>query len=272
MAWFENIRPIKYWNTFFQYNALFSKEHIDLIFNKRNKAYGAYLLRKIYLRNVLIAYIIAIVLFLLSFVIYKWWMNEEPVELDYMTEIHLSAPPEILLPKIRSQVLPEKAKESSPQKKVSRDKVKIVEDNKTIIEPKTENEQLQTETDSSLSKNKSQTNGDTESQEEPVFQFADIMPQFPGGPKALSAYISSKLVYPREAVQLQIEGTVLVGFIVDQYGRVRNPYIVESLIPVCDEEALRVSRSIPDWIPASNRGRRVSVHFRIPIEFRLKRN
>lgn len=272
MSWFENIRQIRFWNTFFQNDTLFNIRHIDLIFYKRNKAYGAYLLRKVYLRNLLLAYAIAIVLLLLIFGLYKLWKSEDTIELDYMTEIQLSAPPEIHLPKVQPPLLPKKMNDSSPKKVASQDKVKIVEDEKTVIEPKKENEELNTKTDSSLSQNKYQSKGDSEGEDEPVFQFADIMPQFPGGPKALSSYISSKLVYPREAVQLQLEGTVLVGFIVDQYGKVRNPYIVESLIPVCDEEALRVSRSIPDWIPASNRGRRVSVHFRIPIEFKLKRN
>jgi protein TonB len=87
----------------------------------------------------------------------------------------------------------------------------------------------------------------------------------------LSRFIASKLVYPNTAVTNRVEGVVVVGFIVDQDGKVRQPRIIKSLYPACDEEALRVVRLIPEWIPARNKNRTVSFNYRMPIEFRLNR-
>lgn len=258
-------------NIFNQDNALFDKNHLDQLFNHRNKSYGAYLLRQHYRRNLCFAYGMAIGIFILTLMIYTKCSKEEQVDMEYLTEIFLTPPPEIILPKLQPKTTANNFKSAPIKKKISQDQIKVVEDQKEIADTNNKNEIPPVQQDSSMAQQDLGSNGNNEGDEEPVFQFADIMPQFPGGPKALSGYISSKLLYPRDAVQQRIEGTVLVGFIVDQYGKVRKPYIVESLIPICDEEALRVTRSIPDWIPAKSKGRNVSVHFRIPIEFKLKR-
>jgi TonB family protein len=113
--------------------------------------------------------------------------------------------------------------------------------------------------------------GNAEGEGDLPFDFVDVMPQFPGGQRSLARFISSKLLYPGSALQNKIEGIVIVGFVIDKNGRLRSPKILKSLYPACDDEALRVVRLIPDWIPAKNQGRNVSINFTMPIEFKLIR-
>lgn len=93
------------------------------------------------------------------------------------------------------------------------------------------------------------------------------MPEFPGGVKALYEYFYTETQYPQEALKKDIEGTVYVKFVVDQEGNVKNPVVVRGVGSGCDEEALRVVSSMPQWIPGSINGETVSVWYTVPIRF-----
>lgn len=247
----------------------------EILFESRNKEYGAYSLRNHYIRNKLIGMVSAYLLFLICMLGPSLKCNKEQTPLAYMTEVRLEAPPEFVLPKLPKQTKPvSPANEDNPIKKK-----KQVSDRK-VVDDKVE-EPIQPEEVKFKDPNKSDSADQTMihnsdrpgSMEEGdwAVDFADVMPQYPGGNHALSWFIHSKLIYPKEAVSLRTEGIVVIGFIVDHYGRVRNPHVLKSLTPVCDAEALRVVRQIPDWIPGQNKGRNVSVQFKLPIEFKLAR-
>lgn len=96
------------------------------------------------------------------------------------------------------------------------------------------------------------------------------VPWFIGGHEALATY-TARLNYPAAALAGNVEGKVIVGFVIDTLGHVSARRVVRSIGSGCDEEALRVSRTIPDtWVPGRIRNRAVSVVYELPFTFRLQ--
>ncbi|WP_310394883.1 energy transducer TonB [Hymenobacter sp.] len=95
-------------------------------------------------------------------------------------------------------------------------------------------------------------------------------PWFIGGHEALAAY-TAKLNYPAAALARNVEGKVIIGFVIDTLGHVGARRVVRGIGSGCDEEALRVSRTVPDaWVPGRLGSRAVSVLYELPFTFRLK--
>jgi len=99
---------------------------------------------------------------------------------------------------------------------------------------------------------------------------ADEMPQFPGGDAALLKYFSDNIKYPVKAKQNKTQGIVYVNFIVSRKGKVLFPYAVRGLGYGCDEEAVRIIRNMPSWIPGKQKGKPVLVRYNLPVRFKLK--
>ena len=98
----------------------------------------------------------------------------------------------------------------------------------------------------------------------------DQPPLFIGGDPALAAY-TAKLVYPPAAQEKNVQGKVLVAFTIDTLGRASGHKLLMSVGSGCDEEAMRICRTIPDqWIPARKDGRAVPVEYELPFTFRLQ--
>ena len=104
---------------------------------------------------------------------------------------------------------------------------------------------------------------------EQAFDVVEQMPQFSGGMKALMDYLSTNISYPKEAHKKEIQGRVLVRFVVEKDGSISNAEVVKSVDPLLDAEALRVISSMPNWIPGKQNGKAVRVKYTIPITFNL---
>jgi len=103
-----------------------------------------------------------------------------------------------------------------------------------------------------------------------VYNEAEQMPKYPGGEEALMKFIAKNLVYPDVAREGKKQGTVILRFIINSYGKVDKVRVMKILSPECDSEALRVINLTRGWIPAENKGEPVSVYFTIPITFSLR--
>ena len=101
-----------------------------------------------------------------------------------------------------------------------------------------------------------------------VYDFVDEMPSFPGGPAELMKWLSSHVQYP--AIESCIQGRVIVAFIVEPDGSISNAKLVRSLDPSIDQEALRVVRQMPKWIPGKQNGVAVRVKYNVPVIFKLQ--
>ena len=101
-----------------------------------------------------------------------------------------------------------------------------------------------------------------------VYDLVDEMPSFPGGPAELMKWLSSHVQYPAIAIDICIQGTVIVAFIVEPDGSVANAKLVRSVDPSIDQEALRVVRQMPKWNPGKRAGIPVRVRCCLPIKFK----
>ena len=103
-----------------------------------------------------------------------------------------------------------------------------------------------------------------------TYDVAEQMPQFPGGASKLFEYLASNIQYPAEAENANIQGRVIVSFVVEKDGRVSEPQVKKSVAPSLDAEALRVVGSMPKWIPGRQDGEAVRVKYTVPLNFRLQ--
>ncbi|MBL8002726.1 MAG: energy transducer TonB [Flavobacteriales bacterium] len=97
-----------------------------------------------------------------------------------------------------------------------------------------------------------------------------MLPSFPGGEKALAAYMVKEVTYPKKAKKAGIEGKVIVGFVVDKDGAVTDAKVTRGVDPLLDAEALRAVQAMPKWIPGTVNGKPVKVFFNLPVRFKLK--
>ncbi len=97
-----------------------------------------------------------------------------------------------------------------------------------------------------------------------------IPPEYPDGEKALYKYLAENIHYPEQAKADGIEGKVFVRFIVRDNGDIVNVEVERGIGGGCDEEAMRVIKSMPKWIPATSEGKVVNVQYVIPINFKLQ--
>ena len=102
-----------------------------------------------------------------------------------------------------------------------------------------------------------------------VYDLVDEMPSFPGGPAELMKWLSSHVQYPAIAIDICIQGTVIVSFIVEPDGSISNAELVRSVDPCIDQEALRVVRQMPKWNPGKRGGIPVRVRYCLPIKFKV---
>ncbi|MBO4720621.1 MAG: TonB family protein, partial [Prevotella sp.] len=102
-----------------------------------------------------------------------------------------------------------------------------------------------------------------------VFDVVEEMPQFPGGAPKLMEYLSQNIRYPKEAMEADKQGRVIVTFVVDKDGSIRDARVVKSVDPLLDAEGLRVISSMPNWTPGKQSGKAVNVKYTVPITFRL---
>ncbi|HJG89610.1 energy transducer TonB [Barnesiella viscericola] len=102
-----------------------------------------------------------------------------------------------------------------------------------------------------------------------VFEVAEVMPEFPGGTQALFKFISGNLKYPQNAIDGQIEGRVVLQFVVDKEGKVGSIQVVRSVDKMLDQAAIDVVRALPDWKPGMQKGQPVNVRYTLPVSFKL---
>lgn len=97
----------------------------------------------------------------------------------------------------------------------------------------------------------------------------EIAAKYPNGTKGINEFISKKLIYPEDAIDESIEGRVLVMYVVDVDGFVKDVRVHASAHPILDREAIRIMSSMDRWIPAMYKGKKVKSVYLQPIRFKL---
>ena len=103
-----------------------------------------------------------------------------------------------------------------------------------------------------------------------VFDVVEVMPSFPGGQGALMSYLSSHTKYPVVAQENGVQGRVTVSFVVERDGSITDVHVVRSVDPSLDREAARVVSTMPNWQPGKQNGSAVRVKFNVPVQFKLQ--
>lgn len=103
-----------------------------------------------------------------------------------------------------------------------------------------------------------------------IYEVADVMPEFPGGDEALLKFIYDNVKYPEEAQNTGVHGRVLVQFVVNKKGSIKDIEVHKSVHPLLDKEAIRVVKSMPKWKPGMQKGKPVRVKYTVPIMFRMQ--
>ena len=109
------------------------------------------------------------------------------------------------------------------------------------------------------------------SNEQPsIFTIVEKMPEFKGGTEALKKFIQDHLVYPKDAIEQEIQGTVYIKFIVRANGKLTNFEVLRSLLPSMSKAALDVVQlTAGDWTPGEQNGKKVDVYYTIPVKFKF---
>jgi periplasmic protein TonB len=246
----------------------------DIVFEDRNKEYGAYKLRKKYSRNVLIALAIGVII--LSTAVITPYLNAKALEnrtkraerkveiklenLDTPNEIAPPPPPpppppaevvqqqKYVPPVVVDTIKPEEVKQF-----MTADQAQVEVKNEEVVEAAEVKEEVK------------------EAEPEPeIFVVVEEMPMFPGGDQALLDYIGHNTVYPEVAKENNIQGKVIVHFCVTEKGGVSQVSILKGVDPELDKEAIRVVNTLPTFKPGKQGGKPVKVWFQVPITFKLQ--
>lgn len=261
-----------------------SKEWCDIVFEGRNKRYGAYRMRLTSAKRHLVSFIIVILSF--SFFVFLPALIEriefylfQHSESDYVLEDYnyiTKNLTEVELMQLSKQFIPnpsqKKEKIASTVEKTTitqdiKSKIPVIVDDSLINEVQTNDYQE----DSVIKEEEIKPEEKVETEtDDGFYTVVEEMPAFPGGESGLMDYIYKNLRYPFAAANKKIENCVICTFIIDIHGTVTQVEVVQSAHPLLDKEALRVVKSLPKWRPAKQHGKPVRVKYTLPIVFRLK--
>lgn len=102
-----------------------------------------------------------------------------------------------------------------------------------------------------------------------IYRSAEQMPRFPGGEEALKKYVEDNIQYPPKAIKNNIQGIVVVQFVVDKNGKIGSVKVVRSINKFLDREAIRLVKTLPDFTPGRMDGKPVGVWYTLPVNFKL---
>jgi TonB family protein len=113
-------------------------------------------------------------------------------------------------------------------------------------------------------------NEDPADESESLYAFVNEMPSFPGGDTERKRFFAKHIRYPLYAAENDIQGNIVVGFIVKKDGSLANVKILHGIGGGCDEEALRVVKMMPPWKPGYQNGKKANVLVTMPVYFKLQ--
>lgn len=253
----------------------------DIVFENRNKAYGAYAIRSAYSRHVIISCLVAATIagLVLAYPSISRMFNKEelqPVsELKTIKYTELAAPPPIdqntppppkvdvpppvktiikfLPPKVTEKEIPEEEEIPTIEEIKANDTgAENIEGTGDIVFDEPVQEVLK-----------------TEAEEDVIFTVVEQQAEFPGGFEALGKFLAKNMKYPAVARRMGTEGSVFVSFVIDKEGNISNLEVIKGLSAECDREAIRVIQQMPPWKPGKQNGKPVRCRFVLPIKFKL---
>ena len=266
---------------------------VDLVFEGKNQAYGAYQLRKDTGKRNLKALITMFLIFaaIAAIVIAK-------VSIDnYIASRNAAIETDVELQSLAEKKEAKAEKKDEPEvEKIEIERVKssvaftvpeIKKDDEVKEEQEIKSQDELQETNTAIGAFNIEGNDETggevlkakeviaepeppKVEETKVFDVVEEMPQFPGGQAALLEYLAKNIKYPVVAEENGVQGRVIVTFVVERDGSITDVRVVKSVDPSLDKEAARVVKSMPKWQPGKQNGSAVRVKYTVPVQFRLQ--
>ncbi|MBO4607484.1 MAG: energy transducer TonB [Prevotella sp.] len=279
---------------------LYDPKWIEMVFEGKNKEYGAYKLRRgTSNRNIKALLILLIAAALIGgYLVYKIQADKAAAErAAYMEQLELS--------KLQEQA----KKEKKEEKKVEKPKIEPIKELPQVREtqkftaPVIKKDELVKEDNQMKAMDELDANTavGTKDQEgtkdrtieaareavveaapvevkeevkqevtQKIFDVVEQQPQFPGGQSALLSWLSQNIHYPPVAEENGIQGRVVVSFVVEPDGSISNVQVVRGVDPSLDKEAVRVTKAMPKWQPGKQNGQAVRVKYNLPVTFKLQ--
>ena len=257
----------------FSFKNNFAPPMDEIVFERRNKSYGAYDLRRLYNKHVTISLVISIAILIAGMaypLISSYYAQRRTnyiektagAEFLNMEKPKEEAPPPP--PPPPPAALEQKVKFVAPvvtteevvetpdifnQDDLNKKPIEAVALEEVVAEVKEEVIEVE--------------------EKKPIFTIVEEMPSFPGGDEPRVKFLRDNIIYPQTATENNIEGTVYVSFVVDSKGNVTDVKLLRGIGGGCDEEALRVVKLMPAWNPGKQNGKSVRVQFSMPIRFTL---
>ena len=270
---------------------LTSREWCDLVFEGRNKAYGAFELRQSSPKRHNIAMIIIIVVAVIAFSVPALirFVTPEKVE-EAKTEVTtLSKLPEAEVKKNEDlKPLAPETPPPPPLKSSIKFTAPVIKKDEEVSEEDEIKSQDELAKNDKVAISIADVKGNDEingadiadfkevvrpeapkEEKEVPYQAVEQMPQFPGGDAELMKYIQDHLKYPVIAAENGIQGRVIVRFVVSKTGEIQDVTVLRGVDSSLDKEAVRVIKSMPKWIPGKQNGNNVAVYFTVPVMFKL---
>ena len=281
---------------------IISREWCDLVFEGRNKSYGAYDLRSKAGRRHLYAIIdILVGIAVIAGLIFTYAKAKEAIQAslaadtEAVTELSELKKEELKKEEPKVQKQEEQPKQEQLQKVAVRASVGFTVPD--IVDKVDESKKIKNQEELNRSNisiaavdyagdangkgtiddllKGQEAGGDAPQQkqkeeEAPIHTVVEQQPQFPGGEAALLAYVAKNIKCPAIAVEQEIQGTVQLRFVVEANGSIGDVQVVKSLESHCDKEAIRVVKSLPRFIPGKQQGRPVRVWFTLPVRYSIQ--
>ena len=268
------------------------RDALDIVFAQRNRAYGAYLLRREYPVNLGKALSIGLLLIGLFVILPRLlhaFVGLVPERMILEDRVVVIGPPPVIdkpivpppppppvtpPPPARATITfvppvvlkdDQVKQEDPPAQKDLLDKVGDIDTKTTPGDPDAPPLDIDPKDFGPVVVN------NAEPEDEPLDGFAvNKMPSFPGGERDLMAYLAKNIEYPTLAKEANIEGIVVLGFVVGKDGSINDINIMKDIGGGCGKEALRVVKNMPRWTPGEANGHLVKVRFTLPVRFKLQ--
>ncbi len=271
---------------------LTSREWCELIFEQKNKAYGAYQLRKNLARRNLVALIVTIIIAALVVILpllISLMPEEEIIEDENLVVTELATLEEA---EVKDENLVKKV-DLAPPPPPLRSSIKFVppiiaKDNEVsdADEMKSQEELSSTKVAISIAdvKGNDELNGadiadvkevvvqaaPKKVEEDKIYETVEQKAEFPGGMQAMYKWLGDNLIYPQPSIENGVQGRVFVRFVVAKNGSISDAKVIRSLDPFCDKEAVRCIKAMPRWSPGKMNGVAVRSYYVLPIQFKFE--
>ena len=277
---------------------LTSKEWCDIVFEAKNKDFGAYVMRQKsasrHNKSMIVVVIFIIIVFILSQVaqtIRQKWEEAQPKdEIEQIVTTIDNAAEEEEEEEVQERI-EQPEPEALPEEILNTVKVTellIAKDEEVTKEDEIQSQDELKETQTAFGQTNFNEGTDDrnvvrehkneviveekkpEPEKEEVFRAVEQMPRFPGGEAELMKYLSSHINYPTMAMENNVQGRVVVQFVVTKTGKIGEVKVVRSVDRDLDKEAVRVCKTLPDFIPGKMNGQPVNVWYTLPVSFKLQ--